>query len=85
MSAFREEAEAWLRKALRNAPRPLPSGVFPKLLAEAEQAGFPADILGDVVDEWLNFGYCRITDPVSNDIEILPSGGEYFGRRIVSD
>ena len=35
-----QSAESWLRKALRNAPKPLPSGVFPKLLDEAEQAGF---------------------------------------------
>lgn len=52
-----QSAESWLRKALRNAPKPLPSGVFPKLLDEAEQAGFSHSTLNDVVDEWLNFGY----------------------------
>ena len=79
----RQSAESWLRKALRNAPKPLPSGVFPKLLDEAEQAGFSRFTLNDVVDEWLNFGYCRVTDHVANDIELTPEGNEYFGHRTI--
>ena len=78
-----QSAESWLRKALRNAPKPLPSGVFPKLLDEAEQAGFSHSTLNDVVDEWLNFGYCRVTDHVSNDIALTPEGDEYFGHRTI--
>ena len=80
-----QSAESWLRKALRNAPKPLPSGVFPKLLDEAEQAGFSHSTLNDVVDEWLNFGYCRVTDHVSNDIALTPEGDEYFGHRTIDE
>lgn len=76
-----QQAESWLRKALRNAPRPLPPGVFPKLLEEAEGAGFSRFVLNDIVDEWLNFGYCRIRDHVTNDIELTPEGNVYFGHR----
>lgn len=78
-----QQAESWLRKALRNAPRPLPPRVFPRLLQEAEEAGFSRSVLNDVVDEWLNFGYCRVTDHVTNDIELTPPGNAYFGHRIV--
>ena len=81
-----QSAESWLRKALRNAPKPLPPGVFPKFrLDEAEQAGFSHSTLGDVVDEWLNFGYCRVTDHVSNDIALTPEGDEYFGHRTIDE
>ncbi len=76
-------AESWLRKALRNAPKPLPAGVFPKLLEDAERAGFSRWTLNDVVDEWLNFGYCRISDHVSNDITLTPDGAVYFSHRTV--
>ena len=76
------ETEAWLRKMLRNAPKPLPSGVFPRLLEEAERAGFEHADLADVVDEWLNYGYCRITGHVSNDIELTAEGERYFGGRL---
>ena len=81
----RQSAESWLRKALRNAPKPLPPGVFPKLLDEAEQAGFSRFTLNDVVDEWLNFGYCRVTDHVSSDIRLTREGNEYFGHRTIED
>lgn len=81
----RQSAESWLRKALRNAPKPLPPGVFPKLLDEAEQAGFSRFTLNDVVDEWLNFGYCQVTDHVSSDIRLTPEGNEYFGHRTIED
>ena len=80
-----QSAESWLRKALRNAPKPLPPGVFPKLLDEAEQAGFSHSTLGDVVDGWLNFGYCRVTDHVSNDIALTSEGDEYFGHRTIDE
>ena len=75
-----QSAESWLRKALRNAPKPLPPGVFPKLLDEAAHS-----TLGDVVDEWLNFGYCRVTDHVSNDIALTSEGDEYFGHRTIDE
>ena len=57
----------------------------PKLLDEAEQAGFSHSTLNDVVDEWLNFGYCRVTDHVSNDIALTPEGDEYFGHRTIDE
>ncbi len=79
------ETEAWLRKMVRNAPKPLPSGLFPRLLEEAERAGFAHDILADVVDEWLNYGYCRIVDHLSGDIELTSAGNRYFGRRCGED
>lgn len=79
------ETEAWLRKMLRNAPKPLPLGVFPRLLNDAEREGFEHGILADVVDEWLNYGYCRIIDPVSDDIELTPEGERYFGRYCFDD
>lgn len=75
-----QEAEAWLRKAVRNAPVPLPRGMFPAFLEQGERAGFSRSLLNDVIDEWLNFGYCRITDPITNDIELLPEGEVVFGR-----
>ena len=81
MSATRHAAEDWLRKAVRRAPRPLPPESFPVLLREAEAAGYaPAD-LADVVDEWLSYGYCRITDPVSGDLAVLPAGEVYMYTR----
>ena len=65
---------------MRNGPRPLPPGVFPRLLAEAGQAGFSRSALLDVLDEWLNFGYCRIIDPITDDIELLPAGVSFFSK-----
>lgn len=79
MSGYRE-AEAWLRKAVRNAPLPMPPGFFPLLLEDGERAGFSRESLRDALDEWLGFGYCRVIDPVSEDIELLPRGEAVFGR-----
>lgn len=79
------ETEAWLRKMLRNAPKPLPAGGFPRLLEDAEKAGFEHADLADVVDEWLNYGYCRIVDHVANDIELTLEGERYFGGRLFED
>lgn len=80
MQSEHQEAEAWLRKAVRRAPSPLPPGVFPTLLKKAEHSGFARCVLNDVVDEWLNYGYCRVTDPIANDIVLLPKGENVFGR-----
>ena len=46
---------------------------------------FSHSTLNDVVDEWLNFGYCRVTDHVSNDIALTPEGDEYFGHRTIDE
>lgn len=78
--AERQTAEAWLRKAVRNAPDPLPPGVFPRLLDEAVRIGFSRSVLDDVLDLWLSYGYCRITDHITNDIELLPASAAVFGR-----
>ncbi len=32
----------------------------------------------DVLDEWLNYGYCRLIDPITQDIEITPEGRLFF-------
>lgn len=76
----RQTAEAWLRNAVRNAPNPLPPGVFPRLLDEAVRIGFSRSVLDDVLDLWLSYGYCRITDHITNDIELLPAGAALFDR-----
>lgn len=68
----------WLKKAVHTAPRPLPPGYFPKILLASEQEGFSRDALLDVVDMWLNYGYCRILDPITQDIEITQSGESFF-------
>lgn len=72
-------AESWLRRALRCAPQPLPPGRFPRILEEGEQAGFSHGQLLDALDEWLAWGYCRLTDQVSHDIQITETGRLYFG------
>ena len=33
----------------------------------------------------MNFGYCRVTDHVSNDIALTPEGDEYFGHRTIDE
>lgn len=68
------EAEQWLAKAVHNAPRPLPPGRFPAILNEAEKAGFEHGELMEIIDKWLGYGYCRILDPISNDIELTEKG-----------
>ena len=45
-----QRAELWLRRAVRNAPHPLPPGRFPQLLEEAVRAGFSQSLVNDVVD-----------------------------------
>lgn len=73
-----EAAADWLRKAVRNAPHPLPAGVFPKLMSRAEAEGFRREWLMDVLDVWLAAGYCRIVDSIDQDIEITPEGLKFF-------
>ena len=68
-----------------NVTYPRPQMELVCVLDEAEQAGFSHSTLGDVVDEWLNFGYCRVTDHVSNDIALTPEGDEYFGHRTIDE
>ena len=72
------DAANWLKKAVQIAPRPLPEGCFPAILADAERAGFCREALLNVVDEWLSFGYCRIADHISQDITLTWSGETFF-------
>lgn len=74
-----QRAEHWLRRAVRNAPKPLPSGRFPQLLEQAVRAGFSRSVVNDVVDAWLQYGYCRVTDQITDDIALTPAGMTYFG------
>jgi len=67
-------AEGWLRRAVRSAPHPLPAGRFPQIMAQAAAAGFERETMLNVLDEWLNYGYVRVTDPLANDIVVLPAG-----------
>ena len=76
--ATREETRDWLYKSVRSAPRPLPAGRFPLLMRQAEAEGCPHDFVMDVLDEWLNYGYCRLIDPITKDIEITPEGRLFF-------
>ncbi|WP_298067742.1 hypothetical protein [uncultured Mailhella sp.] len=80
-AAYAETAD-WLKKAVHSAPRPLPAGFFPRILEHAEAEGFERGTLLDVLDEWLNYGYCRITDSIAQDIEITPEGGRFFYRNL---
>jgi len=73
-----DEDQKWLMRAVQTAPRPLPPGCFPKILDRAEAEGLSRDRLLDVLDGWLNFGYCRIADPISNDIVITDEGERFF-------
>lgn len=81
MASEKSRAESWLRREVGNAPRPLPKGRFPLILQLAETSGFSHDTLLDALDEWLHFGYCRITEQISQDIEVMPEGHAYFYRR----
>ena len=80
MATEKQRAESWLRREVAAAPRPLPRGRFPLMLQYAETAGFSRDTLLDALDEWLHFGYCRIVEQVSQDVEVLPEGEMYFYR-----
>ena len=79
-SASRAETRDWLKKAVHGAPKPLPAGYFPRILEQSVAEGFSREVLLDVLDEWLNYGYCRITDPITQDIEITPEGARFFYR-----
>lgn len=76
----RQQAELWLRKAVGNAPRPLPGGRFPQLLAAGERAGHSREHLLDALDMWLNYGYCQLIEQIQHDVKILPAGEAYFYR-----
>lgn len=80
--AMPAETADWLKKAVHSAPRPLPAGFFPRILEKGMAEGFERGVLLDVLDEWLNYGYCRITDPIAQDIEITPEGCRFFYRDI---
>ncbi|MBR4423476.1 MAG: hypothetical protein IKS68_04560 [Mailhella sp.] len=72
------DAADWMKKTVRSAPRPLPPGCFPRILAEAEDAGFSREETLNVLDEWLNFGYCRIADHITQDIDVTFAGEMFF-------
>ncbi len=74
-------AEVWLINRIRTSPRPLPLGRFPHMLKEGERIGYRSDALLDILDTWLEFGYCRIVDPITQDIEISEAGEKYFFQR----
>lgn len=76
--ATQEETRDWLHKAVRNAPRPLPAGRFPQLMQQAEAEGCPRDLIMNVLDEWLNYGYCRLSDPIAQDIALTREGESFF-------
>lgn len=71
---YYEKAEGWLRRAVRMTPHPMPKGRFERIIRDAEAAGYERSTVLDVLDEWLNYGYVRLLDPLSHDIEILPAG-----------
>ncbi|WP_273524438.1 hypothetical protein [Mailhella massiliensis] len=72
------ETRDWLKKAVHSAPRPLPAGCFPKILEQSVEEGFLREELLNVLDEWLNYGYCRIIDPITQDMEVTPEGESFF-------
>lgn len=59
-------------------PAPCLPGRFPHILEEAVQEGFSRDHLLNTLDMWLNYGYCRIIDPITQDIELTEEGMRYF-------
>ena len=73
-----EETREWLSRRVARSPRPLPAGRFPHILEEAVQEGFSRDHLLNTLDMWLNYGYCRIIDPITQDIELTEEGMRYF-------
>ncbi|MCH5276353.1 MAG: hypothetical protein J1E80_00800 [Desulfovibrionaceae bacterium] len=73
-----EETRGCLYRSVGNAPRPLPPGRFPLLMRQAEAEGCPHEYVMDVLDEWLNYGYCRLRDPIAQDIEITDAGRLFF-------
>lgn len=73
-----EQTRDWLKKAVHSAPRPLPPGFFPRILEQSEREDFSREDLLNTLDEWLNYGYCRLIDPISQDIEITREGERFF-------
>ena len=71
------------RRKRKYGKRPCIRGTLPT--APASPLRHHIADFGDVVDEWLNFGYCRVTDHVSNDIALTPEGDEYFGHRTIDE
>ncbi len=69
-----QQVEGWLRRAVRMAPHPMPVGRFPAIMRQAEALGHDRGMILDVLDEWLNYGYVRVKDPITQDIEVLPAG-----------
>ena len=72
------ETRDWLKKAVHSAPRPLPAGFFPRILEHSVEEGFAREEVLNVLDEWLNYGYCRLIDPITQDVEITPEGENFF-------
>ena len=56
---------------------PCPQDFFRASWLEREDGCNSADML-DTLDEWLNYGYCRIIDHITQDIEITPEGERFF-------
>lgn len=73
-----QETRDLLKKAVKCAPRPLPAGFFPGLMDRLEEEGCSRADLLDTVDEWLNYGYCRLIDHIVQDIEITTEGEVFF-------
>lgn len=72
------ETTDWLFKAVGNAPRPLPAGRFPQILQQAQWQGHSRENLLNTLDEWLNFGYCVLTDAIAQDMELTGEGERFF-------
>ena len=73
-----EETRDLLKKAVKCAPRPLPPGFFPDIMRRSEEEGCSRSDMLDTLDEWLNYGYCRIIDHITQDIEITEEGESFF-------
>ena len=73
-----EETRDLLKKAVKCAPRPLPPGFFPDIMRRSEEEGCSRADMLDTLDEWLNYGYCRIIDHITQDIEITEEGESFF-------
>ena len=73
-----EETSDWLKKAGHSAPRPHRPRFFPRILEQSVHEGFSREELLNTLDEWLNYGYCRIIDPIAQDIEITHEGERFF-------
>jgi hypothetical protein len=47
-------------------------------MVRAEEEGCARSDMLDTLDEWLNYGYCRIIDYITQDIEITAEGESFF-------